>query len=281
MRRSPIHVARDVNSPWLFSVVVGSALLGAGCQLLLVEDDGSGARGGAGTSSSDATTSGKTSSSSKASTTGVTSSTDASSASSGPGGTTSASGSSSSGGNMCSPSGIACAGLGSSSLPSGCPPTITCGGNAGCSSYCSAMKSMCPEQWESDATCCTACAYFQSKTHASQCCHVDPLNVLAAMAGDASSCTQAGPFGSLVMTDSPCGTQANNLCDIYAQVCPNQQNVCGKSQCVEHFMGAEAVEQYAANANGDPLSQAMDALLSGDPTTCATLASQFCAVMTP
>lgn len=263
---------------------MGAAALAAGCQLLLptAEDDGRGARGGAGSSSTDATTTGKTSSSSKASASGVTTGTDASSASSGPGGNTtvSANASSSSGGGMCAPSGSACNGLGSSSLPNGCPPTVTCGANTGCSAYCSAMREMCPEQWDSDATCCGACGYFQGKAQAVQCCHVDALNDLAASSSTPSSCTLAGPFGSDTMRDSPCGTQANNLCEIYVSICPNQQALCNKSQCVAYFAMTPAVTQYAANANTDALSMAMDDLLSGASTTCASLASQFCNVVT-
>lgn len=263
-------------------VVVGAIALVAGCQLLLPSEDGdgTGARGGAASSTSgDSSSSGKTSSSSsKASTTGSSMSSTHSSTSSSSGSTNAST--TGSGVVECQPSQTACNGITTLALPKLCPKQVTCTGNLACTQYCSAIESLCPGQYPNNQTCCQACEFLETGSEGAQCCHVGALNDLAADMAGASACTIAGPFGSDTLdAGSTCGSQIDNLCKIYETVCPVQQATCNKSACIAHFDQNNPVDDYKVNQNSDPLSKTMDALLGGGATACATVAMNLCPSM--
>lgn len=264
-----------------------SALLVAasvgGCQLLLpAEDDDGRATSTGGAGSTSGKTTGKSSSVSASSTSGSTmtaatttggGSTSASTTSSGP----STAVSSGSGATTCKPSVLGCDGLTALALPKLCPTDVVCDMNAACTQYCSAMFSLCPEQYLTPFVCCQVCGHIQAQGEGTQCCHVDALNDLAAGSGTATSCTVAGPFGSDTMsTAGQCGSQATNLCDIYEAACGPQAATCGKAACKSYLAMRTAVTYSAGTDPNATLSRLMDLLLGSDADKCNLAAAEFC-----
>lgn len=259
--------------------VVGLLVVGAvgGCQLLLPASDDDGRASSAGGAGS---TSGKTTSKSSAvnassasgssaesttSTTTVTSSSQSTAVSSG------------SGPAGCKASVLGCDALSALTLPKLCPTEVTCDANAACTQYCSAVFSLCPEQYLSPFVCCQVCGHIQTQGEAAQCCHVDALNDLAAGNGTPTSCTIAGPFGSDSMSGaSACGSQATSLCNIYEAACGAQATTCNKSSC-KSYLTMRAPVTYAAGVDPNTtLSRLMDLLLGTEANKCDLAAAEFC-----
>jgi hypothetical protein len=272
-----------------------TATLAAGCQLLLPEaDDGTTAssQGGAGSTSrasssisGDKSSSGSTqqSASSGPPDTTVTSSssmiastTDASASSS----TGVASSSSTGSDPTCGPSMFSCTGLDTGSLPSNCQldPTAACG-DAACRIYCSALKTYCPGQYGSGTLCCAACNVIKTEGATKGCCHVDALNGLAAGQQSPQACTYAGPFGTASndgTTSSTCGTQSENVCALYAAICPIDAMTCTQATCVNKLHNEPGTLYSANSGSSSKLAILMDTVLSPSVDKCAEAVMQIC-----
>ncbi len=258
-------------------LVIAVAAVG-GCQLLLPsgDDDGqssTGAQGGA-SSSTGASTSTKTSSSDSSSASGDSTATTAT------GSTSHSSVSSSSTGMQgCAPALVACDGISTLSLPKLCPTQVACDNDLACKQYCSAIFSLCPEQYLTPEVCCEVCGHLKGQGEASQCCHVGALNDIAAGNGTSTSCTVAGPFGSDSMVSNACSTQAANLCTIYEAACATQAMTCTKSSCKNALSGRDAVIYVAGSDPTTTMPHLMDLLLGSDPNKCELAAAELCGAM--